>query len=133
MTRRVFGNMDMRPGDRPFLFGQHLIMNLTGCRQYDLSSPAALEMYVTRLVEVLDMTAYGPVQIQHFGHASPQTSGFTVLQLIETSLISGHMVDAEATAYWDVFSCKPFEVDPALELTEQRFRPEVLTWRVLYR
>jgi S-adenosylmethionine decarboxylase len=134
MTRRVLSDMRRRPDPgRGFVFGQHLAMNLHGCRLAVITSPAALADYVAKLVHEIDMVAYGPTQIEHFGHALPETSGFTVAQMIETSLISGHMVDADCTAWWDVFSCKPFDVDKALALTEVFFVPEVLEWKVLYR
>ena len=136
-TRRVFSDMRRRPDGRGFTFGQHLIMNLTGCPQHVLASSAALTDYVAKLVDEIGMVAYGPTQVEHFGHALPETSGFTVVQvavqLIETSLISGHMVDANRTAWWDVFSCQPFDVDKALDLTEEYFNPDVLEWKVLYR
>jgi S-adenosylmethionine/arginine decarboxylase-like enzyme len=133
ITRRVFSDMRKRPDGRGFAFGQHLAMNLYDCPQYVLASSTALADYVAKLVDEIGMVAYGPTRIEHFGHALPQTSGFTVVQMIETSLISGHMVDAERTAWWDVFSCKPFDVDKALALTEEYFNPEVLEWKVLYR
>jgi S-adenosylmethionine decarboxylase len=134
MTRRVLSDMRRRPDPgRGFVFGQHLIMNLHGCRPQVITSSTALADYVAKLVDEIGMVVYGPTQIEHFGHALPETSGFTVAQMIETSLISGHTVDATGTAWWDVFSCQPFDVDNALALTEQFFAPEVLEWKVLYR
>ena len=41
-----------------------------------------------------------------------RVSGFSMTQLIETSLISGHFANQSNTAYLDVFSCKPY--DPAV-------------------
>lgn len=134
MTRIICEHMGARrPTRTGFAFGQHLLMNLTGCPEYVLSSELGLTTYVAALVEAIGMVAYGPTQIEHFGHASTETSGYTVVQMIETSLISGHLVDAHGTAYWDVFSCKPFDVDTALKITQEFFVPDVLAWTVLYR
>lgn len=128
---RIRDEMTVRP--QTLVFGQHLLMNLDGCPLAVLQSEDLLVDYVARLVRRIGMKAYGPTLREHFGHASPKTAGYTVAQMIETSLISGHMVDAELTAYWDVFSCKPFDVDAALAVTEQFFAPSVLRWKVLYR
>jgi S-adenosylmethionine/arginine decarboxylase-like enzyme len=129
---------EMGPINQParpegFVFGQHLIMNLAGCPLYILQSEPPLADFVARLVMRIGMNAYGPTQIDYFGQASPATAGYTVVQKIETSLISGHMVDATRSAYWDVFSCKPFDVVTCLETAVEFFAPETLEWKVLYR
>ena len=41
----------------------------------------------------------------------PQAAGYSLVQLIETSAITGHFCDASGDAYLDIFSCKDF--DPA--------------------
>lgn len=138
MTHRHHDTMSRRTTGDPFDFGQHLIMNLTGCPLEIIGSAERLSAYVTGLVDVIDMVAYGPPQLNDFGHASPDTSGFTatqamVTQLIETSLISGHLVNARRTAYWDVFSCREFDITKALDYTEAFFTPRTMGWQVLWR
>lgn len=134
MTRVYRDPMDLPVrGGGMFVFGQHLVMNLTECPRDLVTSRAALTDYVAQLVEAIDMVTYGEVQIPHFGHDNPNTSGFSVLQMIETSLISGHLVDATGRACWDVFSCKRFDVDTVLDLTERFFGPATLGWTVLWR
>lgn len=128
---RIQDEMTERP--ETLGFAQHLLMKLEGCPLAVLQSEDMLVDYVAQLVRKIGMQAYGSTIREHCGHASPTTSGFTVVQIIETSLISGHMVDAERTAYWDVMSCKTFDVDAAMTLTEDFFGPDALRWKVLYR
>jgi hypothetical protein len=46
----------------------------------------------------------------HFGEG--RVAGYSMVQLIETSLISGHFANDTNSAYLDIFSCKGY--DPAV-------------------
>ena len=56
------------------------------------------------------MKRYGKCQIVHFGEG--RVAGYSMIQLIETSLISGHFANDTNRAYLDIFSCKGY--DPAV-------------------
>jgi S-adenosylmethionine decarboxylase len=101
-------------------FGQHLFIDLSGCSSL-ISEGEAIAAYAIAIVQLLNMKAYGPPVIEHFGHDDPATSGYTLVQLIETSSITGHFVDAAGTAHLDLFSCRAFNAEEALQFTEQYF------------
>jgi S-adenosylmethionine/arginine decarboxylase-like enzyme len=44
-----------------------------------------------------------------------------MIQLIETSLISGHFANLTNNAYIDIFSCKPYEPDQVVVFTKDFF------------
>jgi S-adenosylmethionine/arginine decarboxylase-like enzyme len=50
--------------------------------------------------------------------------GFSLVQLITTSNICAHFVESNSTAYIDVFSCKPFDVNVAREVVKEFFNPD---------
>ena len=54
------------------------------------------------------MKRFGDTQVVHFGE-DERVSGYSMVQLIETSLISAHFANQTNTAYIDVFSCKPYD------------------------
>jgi S-adenosylmethionine decarboxylase len=54
------------------------------------------------------MKKFGECVVVNFG-AEERVAGFSMTQLIETSLISGHFANATNAAYIDVFSCKYYE------------------------
>ncbi len=62
------------------------------------------------LCELIGMKRYGDCQIVHFGEG--RVAGYSMVQLIETSLISGHFANDSNRAYLDIFSCKGY--DPAV-------------------
>ena len=65
---------------------------------------------MVQLCELIEMRRFGECQIVHFGEG--RVAGFSMLQLIETSLISGHFANDTNRAYLDIFSCKAY--DPAV-------------------
>lgn len=44
--------------------------------------------------------------LRRVGGCEPRVSGYSMTQLIETSLISGHFANESNAAYLDIFSCK---------------------------
>jgi S-adenosylmethionine/arginine decarboxylase-like enzyme len=44
--------------------------------------------------------------------------------MIETSNISGHLVDSNGDAYIDIFSCKPVDIGIAQDVIQKYFNPE---------
>jgi S-adenosylmethionine/arginine decarboxylase-like enzyme len=44
--------------------------------------------------------------------------------MIETSNISGHLVDSNGDAYIDIFSCKPVDIGVAEDMIRKYFNPK---------
>lgn len=76
------------------------------------------------------MRAFGEPVCEHFATHDPDAAGYSLVQLIETSSITGHFVDRNGDAYIDVFSCKPFDVETARAVVREYFRPAAI--RVTY-
>jgi S-adenosylmethionine decarboxylase len=49
-------------------------------------------------------------------------TGFSMTQLIETSLISAHFADASCAIYLDVFSCAPYEPEEVARFASEFFK-----------
>lgn len=67
--------------------------------------------FVVKLCDLIEMKRFGETTVVHFGE-DEKVAGYSMIQLIETSLISGHFANLTNTVYLDVFSCKPY--DPAV-------------------
>jgi S-adenosylmethionine decarboxylase len=106
---------------RPY-FGQHLIVDAAGCND-GIRDREAIARFARALVAAIDMKAYGAPLIEHFGHEDLQASGYTLVQLIETSHIAAHFCDHTGEAYFDVFSCKAFDQEVALQVIDEHFAP----------
>lgn len=70
-----------------------------------------IKQFVKELCDLIEMKRFGETTVVHFGE-DEKVAGFSMIQLIETSLISAHFANLTNTTYLDVFSCKPY--DPAV-------------------
>lgn len=88
-------------------WGMSCSIDMQNCNPAKIRSAAAIQDYVIELCKEIDMTRYGDCQVVNFG--SGDKAGYTLVQLIETSNITGHFSNDTNAAYIDVFSCKPFD------------------------
>jgi S-adenosylmethionine decarboxylase len=103
-------------------WGYHLIVDCAGCDAESIQSAERIRSFAKHLVKEIDMIAYGEPTVVHFG--SGDKSGYTLVQLIETSNICCHYVEENNSMYLDVFSCKPFEVDDVVRIVKLYFSPQ---------
>ena len=105
-------------------WGYHLILDCQGCAIKRVTDGENIRQFVKTLVKAIDMKAYGEPVIQHFAAHNPEAAGYSLVQLIETSSITGHFVDLNGDCYLDIFSCKPFEIETAKEVILKFFSPK---------
>jgi S-adenosylmethionine/arginine decarboxylase-like enzyme len=79
------------------------------------------------------MKAYGAPILEHFATHDPSKGGYSLVQLIETSSITGHFVDINGDAYIDIFSCKPFSFETVKEVVHEFFQPVSIKMHFLTR
>ena len=85
-------------------------VDLQDCNPDLIRNADHIRRYVVELCELIDMKRFGECQVVDFG--SGRVAGYSMVQLISTSLISGHFANDTNNAYLDVFSCKGY--DPAV-------------------
>lgn len=103
-------------------WGKHMILNLYKCNKIHIMNKTRIEDFSKTLVKRIDMKAYGMPQVIHFGEANK--AGYTLVQLIETSNITGHFCDESGNAYLDIFSCKDFCEKKVVDCVSEYFEPE---------
>jgi len=102
-------------------FGYHLMLDCSGCENID--SRDNIYNFVKELVKRIDMTAHGEPIIEYLLPGDPK-QGFSLMQLITTSNISGHFMELDGTAYFDIFSCKTFDIEDAKNVVNEFFNPK---------
>ena len=95
-------------------------IDLTDCSLELITNPDHIYNFVRELADYIDMKCFGEPQIVHFG-ANDRVAGYSLTQLIETSLISAHFANASSRAYIDVFSCKSYDPKSAAEFCSNYF------------
>ena len=83
-------------------------IDIYDCDPEKIRSADAIRRFVVELCELIEMKRFGDTQVVHFGE-DERVAGYSMVQLIETSLISAHFANLTNTAYLDVFSCKAYD------------------------
>jgi S-adenosylmethionine decarboxylase len=111
------------------MWGKHLIIDMSAGDKERVQSAR----HICRFVEAISMKAYGPPELQHFAEHVPEAAGYSLVQLIETSAITGHFCDRSGDAYIDIFSCKDFQAELAIGVVRAAFRPKHINFITLVR
>lgn len=104
-------------------WGYHLMLDCSGCDIDSISNKEVIYKFIKDLVEKIDMTAHGEPIIEHLLPGDPK-QGYSLMQLITTSNICAHFMELDGTAYFDIFSCKTFDVETAKTVVDQYFNPK---------
>lgn len=114
-------------------FGYELIMNVYDCDLGVLQSKEKLTEYVDELCKIIDMKKYGDTLLEYFGLEKEHTKGYSLMQFIETSSITGHFSEYWKIAYLNIFSCKEFERKKARDFTKKFFKAKRITCQFIER
>ena len=96
-------------------------IDLHDCDPDLIRDAEAIKHYVNELCQLIEMKKFGDTQVVHFGE-DERVAGFSMIQLIETSLISGHFANQTNHAYIDIFSCKYYDPQVAADFTQEYFK-----------
>jgi len=107
-------------------WGYHAMIEAAGCDIDAITDAGELAFWVDDLVRVIDMESYGDPIIKDFANHDPTKGGFTVMQMISTSSITAHFVAVNGDAYIDIFSCKPFNLQDAMDQIQVVLTPRLL-------
>lgn len=114
-------------------WGRELLLDLAGCDLNTITSEPALREFAAGLVDVIGMQAYGEPILHRFALHDPRAGGYTLLQLITTSLISAHFGEGDRVAFINVCSCQWFDADKATAYITKFFNATVTSTRVVNR
>ena len=73
--------------------GKHLIIDMSAGDRERVQSAQHISRFAETLVETLGMKAYTAPLLEHFSEHLPEAAGYSLVQLIETSAITGHFCD----------------------------------------
>jgi S-adenosylmethionine/arginine decarboxylase-like enzyme len=85
--------------------------DIYNCNPETIRNADKIRQFVRELCDLIEMKRFQDTVVVNFGE-NERVAGFSMIQLIETSLISAHFANLTNTTYLDVFSCKPY--DPAM-------------------
>jgi S-adenosylmethionine/arginine decarboxylase-like enzyme len=104
-------------------FGYHLMLDCAGCLvENGIGSKEAIYNFIKELVVAIGMEAHGEPIIEYLLPGDPK-QGYSLMQLITTSNICGHFMELDGTAYFDIFSCREYSQQTAIDIVNKYFAP----------
>lgn len=107
-------------------------IDLHDCNPEMIRDAEAIKRYVAELCDLIKVRRFGECTVIHFGERG-EVAGYSMVQLIETSLISGHFANKTNAVYIDVFSCGNYDPDIAATFSQKFFQAHEIKKTVLYR
>jgi S-adenosylmethionine decarboxylase len=115
------------------MFGPHLILEAYGCSKQQLSDLTLVSDVLDAYPEQLNMTKIMPPYVFKYSGAVPEDWGVSGIVLIAESHISIHTFPDKEFVTLDIFSCKDFDVDDAIEYFCSVFNPTSYEKQLLMR
>lgn len=107
-------------------------IDIYDCNPETIRSADEIRRFVMELCEIIEMKRFGETQVIHFGE-DERVAGFSMVQLIETSLVSAHFANLTNAVYLDVFSCKVYDPEKVRAFAERFFGGKRSTLHVTLR
>ena len=107
-------------------------IDLYGCNPDKIRDADLIKKFVVELCDLIEMKRFGETVVVHFGE-DEKVAGFSMTQLIETSLISAHFANLTNTTYLDVFSCKYYDSQVVADFAKNFFDADEVRLQVLNR
>jgi S-adenosylmethionine decarboxylase len=102
-------------------WGLSTAVDVYDCDPFAIRSREHIVRFTHELCNLLGVKRFGETQVVRFGD-DPRIHGYSMVQLIETSLVSGHFAEESNAAYIDIFSCKWYDSAQAVRFTQEFFR-----------
>jgi len=102
-------------------WGKLAIINLVDCIPETIRNEKNILSWASYLIDAIDMKAYGEPFIKRFALHDPKVAGYSYFQAIETSHICAHFSEDSNTVFVNIFSCKDYEVDIAIDVCRKFF------------
>ncbi len=107
-------------------------IDLRNCNSNTIKSKKKLTAFTNILCKLLKVNKFGPTTLVKLGRY-PELYGYSMMQLIETSSLTGHFVEANGNVYIDIFSCRLYNPHTAKRFCDTFFQAKSSTMKVLIR
>jgi S-adenosylmethionine decarboxylase len=123
----------MGMGKPEFGFGVHLMVDGYGCDRSALEDINLIYDFLDDYPARMEMTKIMPPYVFRYNGVVAEDWGISGFVLIAESHISIHTFPEKGYFSLDMFSCKPFDTEQAVEVLKQRFQMQKYEMKVLDR
>lgn len=107
-------------------------VNLYGCDPQRIRDPQTIKSFVAQLSQKIELARFGETAVVNLG-SNLHADGYSVLQFLESSLISGHFSNISRAAYFDILSTEPYPPYATAEFCKSFFAAENMDVSVTFR
>ena len=107
-------------------------IDLHSCNPKFVRDAGKIKEFVVQLCELIKVKRFGKCIVINFGEKE-DVQGFSMTQLIDTSLLSGHFANKTNNIYLDIFSCKYYNPHKVVEFCKNFFQAEDYTLNYNFR
>ncbi|UCB50364.1 MAG: S-adenosylmethionine decarboxylase [Deltaproteobacteria bacterium] len=107
-------------------------IDLYDCDAKTIRDAEKIRQFVVELCHLIEMKRFGETQVVNFGEEE-RVAGYSMTQLIETSLISAHFANLTNTTYLDVFSCKVYDPQQVANFAKTFFKAKDFNLHIVER
>lgn len=111
----------------------HVTIDGFGGNAQRLADEAAVRSLLDRYPADIGMTPIAPPYVTRYVGSKPEDWGISGFVLIAESHIALHTFPDHGYVWLDIFSCKAFEADPAIDVIRRQFELQDLRVSVLER
>lgn len=104
-------------------FGPHITIDLKGCPKETLANYELHFNYLKTLPELIHMTPITQPYVFPYSGLVPEDKGITGIVIIAESHLSVHSFEEKGYCFVDIFSCKDMDVERAIQITLDTFKP----------
>jgi S-adenosylmethionine/arginine decarboxylase-like enzyme len=107
-------------------------IDLRDCDPAKIRSKEVISQFAIDLCEYIKMKRFGDPIVVRFGPI-PKVEGYSLAQLIETSMISGHFAEDTERAFIDIFSCREYPPMKTAKYCQKYFGAKEMEYSVSFR
>lgn len=113
-------------------WGMLTSVDLKSCNPDFIRNDEKIKTFVVQLCDLIKAKRFGECTVVHFGERE-DVQGYSMVQLIESSLISGHFANKTNNVYLDIFSCKYYNPKDAAEFAKKFFEARDYNLNITFR
>jgi len=102
--------------------GNHLVLDCYGCDRRSINSKKTISSMLNELPELIGMKRISKPHIVEYEAEQEPESGITGFVLLAESHISIHTYPKKGYFAFDIFSCREFDINKAMNYVRNKFR-----------
>lgn len=106
-------------------------LDLHNCQPEYIRQPKKIRQLIIGLCQRIKMKRFGPPLIKKFGRG--ELLGYSAMQFIETSSVTLHFDETKDRAFIEIFSCKYFDPNQALNFCQKFLKAKKTKMRYYFR